>query len=103
MPNEKKNVLTVKIKDCALSSFLLWNKKRAVSSLNVGETFSLKTLSKNKNLIIQKSEKGNSIVLVNKIDYLDKMYNILSDFKRIVKFSVVDYKHLVLLLELRRN
>ena len=43
---------------------------------------------------MQKSNKGNSIVLINKIDYLDKMYNILSDSKKIVKTSVVDEKHL---------
>ena len=49
----------------------------------------MKTLSKNNDLIIQKSDKGNSIVLINKNDYLDKMYNILSDSKKFVKSSLV--------------
>ena len=49
----------------------------------------MKTLSKNKDLIIRKSDKGNSIVLINKGDHLDKMYNILSDSKKFV----VDDKH----------
>ena len=62
----------------ALSSFKLYNEKSAVSSLNKNEINALKTLSKNKDLIIQKSDKGTSIVLINKSDYLDKMYNILS-------------------------
>ena len=78
-PNEKANFLKAKIKDCALSSFKLYNEKGAVSSLNKNEINALKTLSKNKDLIIQKSDKGNSIVLINKSDYLDKMYNILSN------------------------
>ena len=54
----------------------------------------MKTLSKNKDLIIQKSDKVNSIVLINESDYRDKMYNILSDFKIFVKSSVVDDKYL---------
>ena len=45
-------------------------------------------------MIIQKSDKGNSIVLINKSDYLDKMYNIFSDSKKIMKSSLVDEKHL---------
>ena len=54
----------------------------------------MKTLSKNNDLIIQKSDKGNSIALINKSDYCDKMYNILSDSKKIVKSSLVDDKDL---------
>ena len=71
LPNEKTNFLKAKIKDCALSSFKLYNEKGAVSSLIEDEVFALKTLSKNKDLIIQKSDKGNSIVLINKSDYLE--------------------------------
>ena len=39
----------------------------------------LKSLSKNDSLIIQKSDKGNSIAVIDKNDYLQKMWNILSD------------------------
>ena len=63
----------------------------------------LKTLSKNKDSIIQKSDKGNSIVLINKSDYLDKMYNILSDSKKFVKSSVVDDKYLKFTIEIEKN
>ena len=52
LPNEKANFLKVKIKDCALSSFKLYYERGAVSSLNKDEIFALKTLSKNKDLII---------------------------------------------------
>ena len=54
-PNEKTHFLKAKIKDCPLSSFKLYNEKDAV--------FALKT-SKSKDFIIQKSDKGNSIVLI---------------------------------------
>ena len=82
------------IKHCAISFFKLYNEKDAVSSLNKAEIFALKTLSRNKGVIIQKSDKGNSIVLINKSYYIDKMYNILSDSKQFVKSFVVDDKHL---------
>ena len=79
-----------------LCSFILStiNEKGAVSSLNKDEIFPLKRQSKNKDLIMQKSDKGNSIVPINKSDYLDKMCNILSDSEKFVKSSVVDDKHL---------
>ena len=102
MPNEKPNFLKAKIKDCALSSFKLYNEKGSVSSLNKDEINALKELSKNKDLIIQKSRKGNSIVLVNKSDYIDKMYNILSDSKKFVKSSVDD-KHLNFIIGIEKK
>ena len=55
-----------KTKDCGLLSLKLYNEKGNISSLNREEIFALKTLSKIKDLIIQKSDKGNSIVLINK-------------------------------------
>ena len=85
-PHEKNNLLKAKIKDCALSSFILYNEKGAVSSLNKDEIFALKALSRNKDLIIRKSDKGYSVVLINKSGHLDKMYNILSDSKNILMF-----------------
>ena len=54
-------------------------------------------------MIIQKSDKGNSIVLIDKSDYLDKMYNILSDFKKFVKSSVVDEKHLNFIIGIEKK
>ena len=55
----------------------------------------MKTLSINNDFIIQNSDKGNSIVLdMRESDYLDKMYNIVSDYKTIVKSSVVIQKDL---------
>ena len=94
MTNEKTIFFKAKIKECVLSSFKLRNEKNTVSSLNKDEISALKTLYQNKDLIVQKSDEGNSIVLINKSDYLDQMYNILSDTKKFVKTSVVDEKHL---------
>ena len=103
LPNEKTNFLKAKIKDCALSSFKFYNEKSAVSSLNKDEFLALKTLFRNKDLIIQKSDKGNSIAVINKGDHLDKMYNVLSDSNKFVKSSVVDDKHLNSVIEIEKK
>ena len=39
----------------------------------------VQNLRKNKNMVIQKSDMGNSVVIVDKTDYLDKMENLLND------------------------
>ena len=59
--------------------------------------------TKNKDLIIQKSNKANSIVLINKSDYLDKMYSILSDSKKFLRSSVVDGKHLNFIIGIEKK
>ena len=73
---------------------MVYNEKGAVSNLNKDEISALKTLSKNKDLLILKSDKDNSMVLIDKSDYLDKMCNILSDSKKLVQSSVVDDEQL---------
>ena len=54
-------------------------------------------------MIIEKCGKGYSIVLINKSDYFDKMYNILSDSKKFVKSSVLDEKHLYFLIGIEKK
>ena len=54
-------------------------------------------------MIIQKSDKTNSIVLINKSDYLDKIYSILSDSKKFVRSSVVDDKQLNFIIGIERK
>ena len=57
-------------------------------NLSKEELTALQNLSKNKHLIIQKSDKGNSVVIVQRQDYLD--LSILSDQKKFSKISLKD-------------
>ena len=50
--NEKKEVLKTRIKDCAFSSFNSYNENSAPLNLTAEEFAALKSLPKNKNLII---------------------------------------------------
>ena len=71
--SEKITVLKTSIKDCAFSLFNPHNENGAPSNLTPEDFEALKSLSKNKNLIIQKTDKVNSIVTIDKNDYLRKM------------------------------
>ena len=49
----------------------------------------MQNLRKNKNIVIQKSDNSNSVVVVHKADYLDKMDNLLNDTR---KFENINLK-----------
>ena len=69
-------------------NYNFWNE------LNISkeEFLALKGLSGNKDIILQKADKGNSVVLVNKADYTKRMKELLLD---------VSLKKLLLNLERR--
>ena len=62
-----------KIKDAALSSFCFYN-ANVPQNLSEEELEALDRLSKNKNLVVQKADKGNSVVL---LVYVKHMENVL--------------------------
>ena len=48
----------------------------------------LKDLIKNRDLVIQKADKGNTVVILNKNDYISKMNVILNDSSKFQKLSI---------------
>ena len=59
----------------------------------------LKGLSANKDLIIQKSDKGNSVVLLNRNDYIKRLNEMLSDSSKFKKLNVKPGKEINFLLQ----
>ena len=57
-------------------------------NLPKGEFDSLKILLKNKDIIIQKAVKGNTVVILNRKDYVCKMKNILNDSSKFGKVYI---------------
>ena len=90
---EKKNDdalmhLNSKIKDISLSSFRLSNKKdHHFENLSEDEYEALLNLKSNKNIIIRKDDKGNSIVVIDHLKYVRKMEKLLSDCSKFVKIE----------------
>ena len=62
MSNSNLEFVTNKIKDAALSSFHL-NKAKFPQRLSNEELDAFEKLSKNENLVVQRVDKGNSVVL----------------------------------------
>ena len=79
--------MKTRIKDTALTSFRNYN-ANVPQHLSNEEFEALKTLSKNCNLVIQKADKGNSVVIVEKDVYLRHMETIISDHNKFEKVSI---------------
>ena len=74
--------------DTALSSYEIFTSDRSPSeNLTASEFKALRHLSKNKNIVIQKADKGNTIVILDKISYISAIEEILNDH---TKFSNLD-------------
>ena len=84
--SEHLDFLKTKIKDTAISSYRNYNNNDVFSNLSEDEQFSLKNLSAKSDLVIQKSDKGNSVVVIDKIVYTQRVKNLIQDT---TKFSPV--------------
>ena len=80
--------LKARLKDTALSSFRVYNKKdHRFENLNPDEYAAFIKLANNNDIIIQKADKGNTVVIVDKNSYVQKMEQLLSDTSKFTKVS----------------
>ena len=63
----------------------------------------MKGLSSNKDIILQKADKDNSVVLVNKADYTKRIKELLSDGSKFKEITVEYGKEINLLLLLLQH
>ena len=92
LSNEELNFVEAETKEVALSSYRSCN-NNVHQNLSQGELIALENFPKNKDLMTQKSDKGNFVVIMQRQNYLKKVDNILSDQK---KFSKVSFKDVTL-------
>ena len=57
-------------------------------NLPKGEFYALKIILKNKDITVQKADKGNIVVILNRKDYVCKMKNILNDKSKFQKIYI---------------
>ena len=72
LSNEHLDFVKTRTKEAALSSYRNYN-KNVPQHLSKEEFLALQNLRKNKNIVVQKSHKVNSVVIVDIADYLDKI------------------------------
>ena len=68
-----------KILDTAFASFDAFNNDKVRSNLSKEELKALHNLSKQKYLVIQKADKGNTVAITEKNAYINKIKEIISD------------------------
>ena len=88
LSNGDLDFVKTKIKDAALSLFRFYN-GNVPQNLFDEELKALEKLSENHHLVVQKADKGNSVVLFDRDVYVNQMENILKDN---TKFEKVDKK-----------
>ena len=79
-------MLKSRLKDLTVSSFKTYNSPRKPNNLTPEEFESLLKLSKN-NAVIQKSDKGNSVVLIDKILYTNGIKKLIDNPRKFEKLS----------------
>ena len=83
--SEDLSLIKARLLDTALSSHESFSRDESSSeNLTESEFKALRHLSKNKNIVIQKADKGNTIVILDKISYIRAIEEILNDH---TKFS----------------
>ena len=88
MPNEDLDFVKTRTKEAALFSYRNYN-YNVPQNLSKEKFLALQNLRKNTNIVIQKSDKGNSLVDVDQADYLDKMANLLNGRRKSTKKNVL--------------
>ena len=88
LSGDNLDFIKTKIKDAALTSFRNYN-ENVKQHLSNSEFDGLENLSSNCNLVIQKADKGNSVVIVLKDVYVRDIEKILNDLH---KFEKVNFK-----------
>ena len=84
---EKIKILYCLNEDNAISSFRQYNKSPQ-QNISKEEVVALASLGKNKDIVIQKSDKGNSVVIVDKETYIKRMEIILSDQRKLERVTL---------------
>lgn len=89
--NFDKDFIKSRLRDCSILSFRD-TKSFLKTNLSREGYIALKSLMKNKKLIIQKAAKGNTVALINRADYIFKIKSILKDtYLRKLKLMRVKY------------
>ena len=85
------SLLKLDLKKLAYGSFNRYNFLKELN-LSKPEYDALKKLSSNKDIVILKSDKGNSVVVIDRADYLARMQDLVSDTSKFEKVKVKEGK-----------
>ena len=76
------------LKGIALSAYYGYDSSQFPLNISKAELSALKKLSRNKDLVILRPDKGNGVVILNRIDYINKVESLLSDASKFKKLDI---------------
>ena len=104
MTTEEKDRFKTKLKDIALSSFKLFSDNcKFEYNLSAEEINSLKALMRNKDIIIQKADKGNTVVITDKGKYIEGVKWTISDSNKFVQLNITPDKYLNYIINVEKK
>ena len=87
--SENLSLMKARLLDTALSSYESFsNDKKTSETVTASELKALRYLSKNKSIVIQKADEGNTIVILDKISYISVIGKILDDYTKFSNFDI---------------
>ena len=100
----QNETIKTKLLDTAFSSFDTFKKKnKAKNNFRETELQTLNSLLQNKDIIIQKADKGNTIVVIDKDAYEKKIKAIISDGSKFEKLDIQEETYLNFILNKKKT
>ena len=89
MTSEEREHYKAKLKDIAFSSYKFLNDYCKYENYLSSEELSfLKTLMRNKNIVIQKADQGNTVVIMDKEKYIQGVKNVISYSSKFIPLNI---------------
>ena len=102
--NEDMSLIKARMLDTALTSYQNFSSDRKPSeNLTFSEFKALKHLSKNQYIVIQKADKGNTAVILDKWSYIRAIEDILNDNSKFSKLNIPAGKEINHIINLKKR
>ena len=103
LPSEKRDLFKNKLKDTCFSTLNSYNFDKVNTSLTESESKSLKELIWNNDLVIQKTGKGNTVVITDRESYLKGIKLLLSENTKFIPLNIDQSKWLNYIVDLEKK
>ena len=103
LPSEKRDLLKNKLKDICFSTLNSYNFDKVNTNLTESESKSVKELTRRKDLVIQKADKGNTVVNTDRKSYLKGIKSLHSDNTKLIPLNIDQSKWLNCIVNLEKK
>ena len=104
MKTDEKDHSKTKLKNIALSSFKFFSENcKFENNLSAEKINSLKALVRNKDIIIQKFDKGNTVAITDKEKYIEGLKRAISDSNKFVQLNSTPDKYLNYIINVEKK